>query len=383
MVAGPIENVRSSVEKFRAKWEKYLNDVDPEDLVNRLSNFAPQPDWVVTRDDSDQAHQQSWEKVATSQELRDLAYDGKNLYDSFFPSGSDLRSYLDSLTPGQRIDISWHPTSGAAWIPHVPWGLMYQTVPEPGHPIDPMQFVGLRFRISHSSYPVSGGSKALGSVDGTYGAHFFYWGDRPDDQTGLEAKWQQEQLSAWTTQIVVPSPSNANSKEQLLELLKRPSPHPMAVLYLFCQCQVGEGNDPVLRFGNTLQASDVIKRTELSQETLTDRPLVFANACTTAAADPYIANELEKSFLFNRGCRAYLGTESKVPIQLASRFAFIFFSFFYREVDLQPMAAGEAVAQTKIFLWTQYRNIGGLFYTYANQYELFMAQDAEVIALRS
>jgi len=115
---------------------------------------------------------------------------------------------------------------------------------------------------------------------------------------------------------------------------------------------------------------------------LIDRPLVFANACTTAAADPYIANELEKVF-FNRGCRAYLGTESKVPIQLASRFASIFFNFFYREVDSQPMAAGEAMAQTRLFLWTQYKNIGGLFYAYVNQYELFMAQDAEVVALRS
>jgi hypothetical protein len=45
------------------------------------------------------------------------------------------------------------------------------------------------------------------------------------------------------------------------------------------------------------------------------------------------------------------------------------------------MAAGEAVVQTRLFLWTHYRNIGGLLYTYVNQYELFMAQNAEVMAL--
>ena len=71
------------------------------------------------------------------------------------------------------------------------------------------------------------------------------------------------------------------------------------------------------------------------------------------------------------------------PIQFASRFASIFFHFLYRQMDPEPMAAGEAVAQTRLFLWTQYRNIGGIFYTYVNQYELFMASDAEVKALRS
>jgi hypothetical protein len=110
---------------------------------------------------------------------------------------------------------------------------------------------------------------------------------------------------------------------------------------------------------------------------------VFANACTTSAADPYIANELETVF-FDRGCRAYLGTETKVPIQLASRFAWIFFHFFYRRLDPRnrPIAAGEAVVQTRRFLWRYYRNLGGIFYTYVNQYELFMADDAELAALR-
>jgi hypothetical protein len=46
------------------------------------------------------------------------------------------------------------------------------------------------------------------------------------------------------------------------------------------------------------------------------------------------------------------------------------------------MAAGEAAAQTRLFLWTHYRNIGGLFYTYVNLYDLFLARDDEVRALR-
>jgi hypothetical protein len=52
-------------------------------------------------------------------------------------------------------------------------------------------------------------------------------------------------------------------------------------------------------------------------------------------------------------------------------------------VDAHPIAAGEAVCQARLFLWTQYRNMGGLFYTYVNQYELFMVQPEEIFELRN
>jgi hypothetical protein len=49
----------------------------------------------------------------------------------------------------------------------------------------------------------------------------------------------------------------------------------------------------------------------------------------------------------------------------------------------KPMAAGEALTQARLFLWTRYRNIGGLFYTYVHQYELFMATNTELDAIRT
>jgi hypothetical protein len=141
------------------------------------------------------------------------------------------------------------------------------------------------------------------------------------------------------------------------------------VLYLFCQCNPGAGNNPTLRFGSTNDPANVIVQTDFGTSALADRPLVFANACTTVAADPYMANDLEEAF-FDRDCRAYIGTETKVPIIFGSRFAEIFFRFFYRLLDPAPMAAGEAVTQARLFLWTHYRNIGGLFYSHVNQYDL-------------
>jgi hypothetical protein len=318
--------------------------------------------WAALGNYADERHQQTWEKVQISSELRDLAYDGHSLYEAFFSAGSELRTWIDALTPGHRLDISWLETSGPGWIPHIPWGLMYlPDPPAPDEPVDPMGFLALRFRIGYTAYEIQTPSKALGQLADTYRAYFLYWGDQPQDNTGVEARWQRQQWSTWHNQVFVPTSPGANSKTELLRLLSDPEPNPVAVLYLFCQCTVGEGNNPVLRFGGTSQAADVLKRTELGAKLLKDQPLVFANACTTAATDPYIANELERSF-FNRGCRAYLGTESKVPIQFASRFASIFFHFFYRQVDPAPMPAGEAVAQTRLFLWTRYQNIGGVFY---------------------
>jgi hypothetical protein len=142
-----------------------------------------------------------------------------------------------------------------------------------------------------------------------------------------------------------------------------------------------EGGKAELRFANNTQPDNVVRHLDLAGKELAERPLVFANACTTSAADPFISNDLEAGF-FRRKARAYLGTEGKVPITLASRYATVFFHYFDRRASPAPMAAGEAAYQARQFLWRHYRNLGGLFYTYVNQYELYMADDAEVRTLQ-
>src|SRR5262249_3554153 len=111
-----------------------------------------------------------------------------------------------------------------------------------------------------------------------------------------------------------------------------------------------------------------------------DRPLVFLNACGTSSLDPFRSNILEQSF-FKRGCRAFIGTECKVPIVFASRFATVFFELFYRRVAPNPVSSGESFAQSRLFLLTQYSNIGGLFYTYCNSYDFFAVDWEELDSL--
>jgi nucleoid DNA-binding protein len=380
-VAGPIENVRAAAERFRGKWEDYLNAIDPTDLDQRLANFAPAW-WGAPAAPKDRLLQTSWDGASRSKELRQLAAEGRILYDSFFPLGqSKLREWLDMLEPGHRVDFVWLDVDGGA--AQVPWGLMYRgEIPPSGEPVDPTGFLAFHLRIGYISHYISAPSKALGNPDTTYCGNFLYWGDLAGDATGAEAARQRSELAAWNRQLVWPTPAVADPKAELLTALEAPMPAPVGVLYFFCQSSFGtRRDDPVLRFSDKLLDATAIGRTELGVSALDERPFVFANACTSAADDPYFANELQERF-FKRGCRAFLGTETKVPIELAARFARTFFEFFYGRPGGAPIAAGEAVAQARLFLWQHYANIGGLFYTHVNQYELFMADDAEVKAFR-
>jgi hypothetical protein len=387
-IAGPISDVRDKLEKFRAMADSYLNDIDPQDVKARLSKQSWKPysnypgGWQPLPSDVSPKHQQSFDKVQSSQELRDLASSGYTFFESCFPQGSQRRTIIDGLAPGSRVDFLWTETSGAGWVSHVPWSLMYMDAPDPvGGPIDCERFLGLRFRIANRSRTQQASSLALGDADSVYALHLLYWGNLPSDEVGVESRWQVAEYRGWPRQHFIPDPAQPDAKIQVMRAIDTPSPAPAGLLYMYCHCSVGDGSQPVLRFGNTSQMQDVLKNADISQKPLTGSPLVFANACTTAASDPHLTSVLEDLF-FRRGVRAFIGTETKVPIQLASRLAWLFFQFFYRKVDSAPMSAGEALTQARMFLWTQYRNLGGLFYCLVNQYDLFLATDSEVQSLR-
>jgi hypothetical protein len=381
-LAGAITNVRDAAEKFRGKWESYLDDIDPDELVQRLRAFEPMY-WDSGQSHADPAHAARWDEARRSAELRNLAIYGRELYEAAFPPGSALRQWVDGLHAGWRLDIQWTESSGPGYVPNVPWGLMYAgDPPAAGEPVEPLGFLALRLRIGYRAYRgVSGGAKALGDAAATRQAYGLYWGSQPNDVAGAEATRQRTVFSAWQSARVIPADAGgAGGRAELLDLLAQPDAATV-IMYFFCHAAVGNGNQPVLRFGATPAQADVLQTTDLlGGKALPGQPFIFANACTTSAADPYIANSLEMS-LFRRGCRGFLGTETKVPIRLASRLATVFFSFFYRHVDAAPMAAGEALAQTRQFLFNEYANIGGIFYAYLNQYELFLASTDEIAAL--
>ena len=376
-VKAPIENVRRAAERFRAQWGDYLNDVPADDLHRRFSSEREHRGSESGLASTE--HARAWRAARRSPELRDLASEGYVLYERFFKTGSELRKIIDALPIGSRLDLTWL-NDQAGYIAQIPWTLMYSRA---GGAVDPLAFLGLRFRLGYTTHPIAGASGALGDRSVVNCANFLYWGTGAKDLTGLEAAWQRDELGSFDRQLFWPEPGARDPKAELLRALGRPAPPPVPVLYLYCESNFGEVRDePVLAFDAQGGIATRVRRTELGTTPLSEHPLVFANACTTGADDPDMAGDLQERF-FTRGARAFLGTETKVPIALASRFARIFFYYFYRESDPAAIAAGEAVWQTRRFLWRHYLNLGGLFYTYVNQYELFFANDSEVRRLRA
>jgi hypothetical protein len=390
LISGAIQSVQRSLERLREAQEIYLNDLDDADIAARLAGAANwRPDavwtngWQPLPESTDPSHKALFSKVQQSAEWRTLASDGYALFDQCFPPNTRIREVLEKLVPGSRIDFHWSPESGPGWVSHVPWALMHlEPVDVTGQRLaDPEKFLGLRFRIGTRSWNVHNGSVALGGPDATHSMNLLYWGNKPGDDVAVEARWQAAEYGKWKQSTMLPDPARPNLKDQIIQALDVPMPAPVGVIYLYCHCSVGDGSQPTLRFGNTSKGEDTVGRAEMSQKSMPDAPIVFANACTTAQADPHMTGELEQRF-FRRGARAFIGTETKVPIKLASKFAWLFFQFFYRRIDPDPMSAGEALTQARMFLWTQYKNVGGLFYSMANQYDLYLASDAEVLGLR-
>jgi hypothetical protein len=374
----PIENVRKALERFRVVAEDQLDDLDIEDMSIRLANedWRPRPNgWHEANAGGEFAMTPTW-----ASQLHDLANAGYRLFNSCFPEDSELRAIIERLDPGSRIDFIWTQRGSLNWVPHVPWALMYLKPIRSTETVDCELFLGLRYRIGSKSYEPKAPSRALGASDKVNALNFLYWGKEPNDDVAEQSKWQRSEFGKWNRQCFVPDGDTANPKDEVLAALDDPRPQPAGILYFYCHCSIGNGGSPVLQFGEVAKVSDIIEADNIYQGTLEDGPLVFVNACTSAAGNPLATSELEARF-FKRHIRAFIGTETKVPIALASRFAWLFFQFFLRKIDGAPMPAGEALAQSRLFLWTQYHNIGGLFYCLVNGYDLYLASSEAVAQL--
>ena len=385
--APDLDALHADLETFREQHSAYLNDIEPDDLDRRLDAFQGVEDWAEAPDESDASHRAAWDRVAQSDELRSLAARGYRLYREAFAHDPELDQFIRGLAPGTRISIDWREGS-AGWVPNIPWPLMYcEPEPLPDDSVDPWNFLGLRFRLEHIAYTPPIGSKALGNPDSTNCGYVYYWNGPVTDQTLIEARWQHERWRTRPKYRAVPGfpVPTGDPRDLTLKFLGHPGPHPMGLVYLFCQSEFA-GNQASLCFGTPINGemrdNYVILEPKIRPEPLADNPLVFINACrSSGGSGAMVSNQLEKSF-FRRKCRAYLGTVNRVPIEMASRFAEVFFHFLFPQPGEPPMAAGEAVAQARLFFWTQYRNIGGLYYNYVNRYDCYMADAGGLAKLR-
>ncbi|MFE3205226.1 protein kinase [Embleya sp. NPDC059237] len=369
-----IAEARRALEEVRELLAEHCPDITPADLEARLAHYRfdnpARPDAYAfgTTDPSTR------DTIARDRRMRNLAYAGARLRDAFFPPGTALRERIDALGPGDHLRITWYPEPPYE-LPHVPWGLMYRGgIPAQGAPIDADDFLGLRLRIAHRAHRRES-DRALEPA--ATRAHLLYWGAGANDETARAAREHEAELRSWSP-LLLPAAAD-NRKAELTEFLRSPAPRPVSLVYVYCQCTTGTGTAPVLRFGASNDDEDVLELVDLGDEPFADQPLVFVNACETVSADAFFTNELRETFL-SRGCRAYIGTECKVPTVFAARFATVFFHFLYTRDHhtRNPTAVGDALAQARRFFRNVYGHPGGLFYSAVDDDQVFVARSDEV-----
>ena len=378
-VESAIANVRLALDRLRDRFPGYWDGIAAEGLLPALSRYMPEPhDWLPRVQPPPQ--RADWGEVATSEELYQLAYYGNNLYQETF--GTDARHIIkENLVPGDLLRLVWRE-GNSSWVPELPLALMYLEPPRRGH-VDPERFLGLRYRLGYNRVRPASCSRALGDWARTTRAHLIYWGAGPGDPLAAEAARHRAELATWAAGLrLLPDDAAVAGRtataQALAAYLEDPEPAPVSLLYLYCHCLNGRGTSPVLRFGPDNSPASELGLPDIGGEAFPDAPVVFVNACDSGAAEPLLVNQLMRQF-FRRGCRAYIGAEVKVPAALAARFATVFFSFLYGDAGRGIAPVGEAMARGRRFLWTEYQNIGGLFYGYVNDYSLYAA-DAETVA---
>ena len=368
----PLKRVRAAADAFREKFSGYLNAIDHDELVSCLQSYQSIADWSSPAKEATQAAIGEWEQVGASDELKALAAAGHKLYEIVFPERSEIRNEIEKLRPGALLDISWSDSSAAA--SDVPWTLMY--APAPDAEIDPMGFLGLRFRIKYLAYATPGRTDTLlGSPAQVSTACCMFWGSK-ETELAEEVRQQRTRLAS-PKRIFIPSEGGTGeAKTRLLEVLR--GDEPVGVLYMYCHYGRLKANEPGFRFGDTNDVDgDVLSLRDLETISVRSAPLVFANACATSGEDALHTHPI-KQHMFSHGAAAYLGTEAKVPVAMASRFATVFLHLFeeYRQED-EPLTVGEALSQARLLFWRRYRNIGGLFYSLVNEYTLQRRSDTE------
>ncbi|MBF8271731.1 MAG: hypothetical protein HW380_836 [Magnetococcales bacterium] len=368
-----IDDLRRTAEQFRKGYTNFLNSICKEKLLRELGHSPPllAPYYQKTVvNHGEHPFPPSLRDVLGGEDFKNMARAGALLLNEMFPVGGKIRDQLHSLPLGSRITVSW-PKSGAnIWIPHIPWSLMYLPIADDLNNIDasvdPMQFLGLRFRLEFLPGAVNGKKLLDATASGVVQGNALYWGDPTGSNTVVESNWQRSLLGVDPGQLIVPPLSKEPSIDSIKELLRnRETPPP--ILYFFCESATG--NDHLLYFSN--DAGAVIKRQDFLMGKFPNQPMVFANTCGALEGDAYHMGPLMDVLLAGE-CRAIIGPEIKVPPYLASCFSHIFFHYHYRGGgNMEGLSAGEAMYQSRHFLWQRFHNIGGLLYGHVNMYELY------------
>jgi hypothetical protein len=105
--------------------------------------------------------------------------------------------------------------------------------------------------------------------------------------------------------------------------------------------------------------SAAMSRLFVTSSTETSMPLVVLNACASSATDPDGDSSFPELFFVNNRNRGFLGTEARIPDQVAAAFAIRFYDEIFR---CRPV--GQALRNAKLQLLRDFRNPLGALYIY-------------------
>jgi hypothetical protein len=276
----------------------------------------------------------------------DMAAIGAELHEAFFghPDANNVDADLKRIakaiadTPAPaRLQI------GAAYQPF-PWAVLYDGVYRGKDPasVDLASFWGHRFHIDRA---------IVGHVSAAHA---------PVIRTPVRVQPCRNRTLETTphdpfprqTTVVRPSIESGNAFRDYLKT----QPSPCDLLYVFCHASAAVTRDALFTFAPDAPETqaklifepppaepvDVQTMRKLRRTPLADRPLVFLNACSTAAGDEAFQGQFLEQFLDAWSAGGLIGTDWDVPQAFAEAFATRMLGYFLAG----GITLGDAFART-------------------------------------
>lgn len=341
--------VQTATQRVRTALAKILNYVD------RSALGAPTP----FRDPATF----SIDPIIARRQTVALAEAGQRLWRTLFAADQsdgdllDLAEQLRKLPQGTRLLVALQSPDFI-----IPWPLMYDGPnPVTEENLTSEGFWGYRFVLDvllPGDYPstrINGSSVPLQML----------LNDQELRQLG-EAQWNM--LNAELRHILPSSAYGAAAMAALSDSIQSP------LVYAFCH-----GEDPIAAgMANALPAdarlifgvdakiclADMPLRTEQT------RPVIFLNACHSAAVQPLFADGFAGFFINKRGARAFIGTETEIPQALAHDAALR----FWRAFD-QGESIAKILYDLRRYYLDQHNNILAFAYSLYGPGDVHLAQE--------
>ena len=235
------------------------------------------------------------------------------------------------MVPGSRVDFHWTDQSGPGFVSHVPWALMYMEVP------------GWPFRAGSGSRKIPG--FAFPDRNAVVGCR-----QRLGSGWRLGNHRRQRTCCIGATRPATMSRPKPAGRPTSTRCGSGRNCYPIRRSRTQTATDTGAGSAgssagerslfllPLQRWQWSTTGPAVWQHFKIpgysqpyghfARAQPAGRAAGIRNACTTSQADPHMTSELEQRF-FERGVRAFIGTETKVPTRLPANSPGCIFSSFF------------------------------------------------------